>query len=76
MTPAQVAAFPNMTFSLYEIKLIVAEVLRSVAVEPCPGYAPKTVRRGVALAPSGGMPLILTDRIAAAHSSAPAANLL
>jgi cytochrome P450 len=45
-------------FALYEMKLVLAEVLRRVALRAAPGYRVWVVRRSITLAPSAGMPVV------------------
>jgi len=49
----------GMAFALYEMKMVLAEVLLRVALRPLPGYEPRLVRRSVTVAPSQGMPLVV-----------------
>ena len=48
-----------MTFALYEMKVVLAEVLRRVALRLAPGYRMRRVRRSITLAPSEGMPIVV-----------------
>lgn len=52
----------GMVFAMYEMKIIVAETLRQVDLTLAPGYSAKAVRRGITLAPSGGLPVIAKKR--------------
>ncbi|MCW5893070.1 MAG: cytochrome P450 [bacterium] len=52
-------------FALYEMKIVLAEVLTRVALRPAPGYQVRVVRRSVTLAPSEGMPVVVARRRAA-----------
>jgi cytochrome P450 family 110 len=54
----------GMAFALYEMKVVLAEVLLRVALRPLPGYEPRLVRRSVTVAPSQGMPLVVERRAA------------
>lgn len=53
-------------FALYEMKIVLAEVLTRVALRAAPGYQVRVVRRSVTLAPSEGMPVVVERRAAAA----------
>jgi cytochrome P450 len=53
----------GMAFSLLELRVVLATVLHRVHVRRAPGPAIRPVRRGVALIPSRGTPLIVEDRI-------------
>ena len=52
----------GMAFATYEMKIVLATVLSQFSLRAAPGEKIKLVRRGVTLAPSGGMPLIATKR--------------
>lgn len=52
----------GMAFATYEMKLIIAQVLNRVVLRRVPGYTTRVVRRGIAFAPSEGMPLIVQER--------------
>jgi len=54
----------GMAFALYEMKIVVAEVLARVELQARPGYQVRVVRRGITFAPSGGMPVVVTKRAA------------
>lgn len=49
-------------FALFEMRVVLATILRRLEIERAPGGAVRPVRHGVALAPSGGMPLVVRDR--------------
>jgi cytochrome P450 family 110 len=49
----------GMAFALYEMKVVLAEVLTRASLRKTPGYKPRPVRRNITLAPSKGMPLVL-----------------
>jgi cytochrome P450 len=51
-------------FAIYEMKIVLAQVLSRVALRPAPGQTVRVVRRGVTFAPSAGMPVVL-ERLAA-----------
>ncbi len=46
-------------FALYEMKIVLAQVLSRVVLRAAPGRAVRVVRRGVTFAPSEGMPVVL-----------------
>ena len=52
----------GMAFASYEMKIVLATVLSRLRVAPVPGSRVRLVRRGITLAPSGGMPVIVTPR--------------
>ncbi len=52
----------GMAFASYEMKVVLASLLAHVDLAPAPGARVRLVRRGITLAPSGGMPLIVTRR--------------
>jgi len=54
----------GMAFALYEMKIVVAEILARVALRAAPGYRVRVVRRGITFAPSKGMPVVV-DAVAA-----------
>jgi cytochrome P450 len=54
----------GMAFALYEMKIVLAEVLARAALHLAPGYRLRTIRRAITLAPSEGMPLVLERRAA------------
>ena len=51
-------------FALYEMKIVLAEIVRRVELELQPGYEVRVVRRSVTLAPSEGMPVVVARRAA------------
>lgn len=51
-------------FAIYEMKIVLAQVLSRVTLKPAPGQSVRVVRRGVTFAPSKGMPVVL-ERLAA-----------
>jgi unspecific monooxygenase len=53
-----------MAFALYEIKIVLAEVLTRVELQPAPGSRVRLVRRSITFAPSSGMPVVVTARAA------------
>jgi cytochrome P450 len=52
----------GMAFALYEMKVVIAQVLKRTSLRKAPGYKARAVRRNITLAPSKGMPLILEQR--------------
>lgn len=46
-------------FAIYEMKIVLAQVLSRVTLRAAPGRTVKVVRRGVTFAPSEGMPVVL-----------------
>ena len=54
----------GMAFSLYEMKVVLAEVLTRVELAAVPGYRVRLVRRSVTFAPSEGMPVLVQRRAA------------
>jgi cytochrome P450 len=49
----------GQAFSLYEMKIILAEIFRRVALRPAPGHTVRLIRRGLTFTPSEGMPVIV-----------------
>jgi cytochrome P450 len=54
----------GMAFSLYEMKVVLAQVLARVELAAVPGYRVRLVRRSVTFAPSEGMPVVVQRRAA------------
>ena len=52
----------GMAFAMYEMKIVLAELVRRVSLRPAPGYAVRPVRRSITLAPSHGVPVIIASR--------------
>ena len=52
----------GMAFANYEMKIVLATILSRLRVSAAPGARVKLVRRGITLAPSGGMPIVVTPR--------------
>jgi len=52
-------------FALYEMKIVLAQVLLRVDLVAAPNYRVRVVRRAVTLAPSDGMPVVVEQRRAA-----------
>jgi len=51
-------------FAIYEMKVVLAQVLSRVVLRPAPGHTVRVVRRGITFAPSAGMPVILESHAA------------
>jgi cytochrome P450 len=51
-------------FALYEMKIVLAEIVQRVELRAQTGYEARVVRRSVTLAPSEGMPVVVTRRAA------------
>lgn len=49
-------------FATYEMKMVLASILLRTTMELEPGYEPRSVRRGVTIAPAQGVPLIVRER--------------
>ncbi len=45
-------------FATYQMKVVIAEILSRVDLKPVDGYRASAIRRGIAFAPSDGMPVI------------------
>jgi len=54
----------GMAFALYEMRIVLAQVLVRTLLTAAPGYRVRVVRRGITFAPSGGMPVVVTARAA------------
>ncbi|MBK8256098.1 MAG: cytochrome P450 [Polyangiaceae bacterium] len=52
----------GMAFALFEMRIVLAAILKRLQVGAAPNLPIQTVRHGVALAPSNDMPIILYDR--------------
>ena len=52
----------GMAFATYEMRIVLATILSRVDLAAAPGPAVKLVRRGITLAPSGGMPVVVSAR--------------
>ncbi len=52
----------GMAFALYEMRVVLAELLSRVRLRTAPGYRAKPVRRSITLAPSEGMPVVVESR--------------
>lgn len=52
----------GMAFALYEMRVVLATMLARLRVSSAPGHSVRAARRGVTMAPTGGMPLVLTPR--------------
>ena len=53
----------GMAFAAYEMKVVLATILAHVDIAPAPDQRVRLVRRGITLAPSGGMPIVVTRRL-------------
>jgi cytochrome P450 len=51
-------------FATYEMKIVLAEMLRRVELRSSPGYRVRVIRRGITFAPSEGMPVVVERRAA------------
>ncbi|HLX37972.1 MAG TPA: cytochrome P450, partial [Candidatus Binataceae bacterium] len=51
-------------FATYQMKIVLAEVLRRFEIAPVAGYVPRPTRVSIAIGPSKGMPVILKARAA------------
>lgn len=49
-------------FATYQMKIVLAEVLRRAELKPVAGYTARIERRSIALAPSEGLPVVMTSR--------------
>jgi cytochrome P450 len=54
----------GMAFALYEMKVVLTEVLSRVELRLATGYRMQRVRRSITLAPSQGMPVVVERRAA------------
>jgi cytochrome P450 len=48
-------------FASYQMKIVIAEILSRVELKPVDGYKASATRRGIAFAPSDGLPVIATN---------------
>ena len=55
----------GMAFALWEMKIVLAELLTRVELVAAPGYQVRVIRRSVTLAPAEGMPVVVERRVAA-----------
>jgi len=60
-----------MALALYEMKIVLARMLARVDLALAPGYRPRLVRRSITMAPSGGMPVVVTSLRRRDATSAP-----
>lgn len=51
------------SFATYEMKIVMAEVLRRTKLRPAPGHEVRIVRRSITFAPSRGVPVVLESRV-------------
>jgi cytochrome P450 len=49
-------------FATYQMKVVIAEILSRVELKEVDGYEAHAIRRGIAFAPSEGLPVIAIDR--------------
>jgi cytochrome P450 len=56
----------GMAFASYEMKIVLATILAQLDLAAATGERIRLVRRGITIAPSGGMPIVVTRRIARA----------
>ena len=54
----------GMAFSLFEMKVVLAQVLARIELAAVPGYRVRVVRRSITFAPSEGMPVVAQRRAA------------
>jgi cytochrome P450 len=52
-----------MAFAMFEMKLVLAKVLSRYSLELAENRPVMPVRRGVTMAPAGGVPLVVKGRI-------------
>ena len=50
-------------FATYQMKIVIAEILSRVDLKPVPGYKARATRRGIAFAPSDGLPVVATQSL-------------
>ena len=50
-------------FATYQMKIVIAEILSRAELRKVDGYEPHATRRGIAFAPSEGLPVIATNRV-------------
>jgi cytochrome P450 len=53
----------GMPFALYEMKVVLATLLSRTRLALAPGRPPKPIGKSVTLVPSGGMPMVVLDRV-------------
>jgi cytochrome P450 len=51
------------SFATYQMKIVVAEILSRADLKPVSGYTAHATRRGIAFAPSEGLPVVATNRL-------------
>ncbi|MGH7857952.1 MAG: cytochrome P450, partial [Candidatus Binatia bacterium] len=61
----------GMAFALYEMRIVLAEILEKHTVRMAPGHRMSTVRRSITLAPAGGMPIVVERRGDRARTALP-----
>jgi len=47
-------------FATYQMKIVLAEILSRVELKPAPGYTARAERKSIALAPSEGLPVVVS----------------
>lgn len=52
----------GMGFAYYEMKILLAEILRRCDIRLAPGYTPRLTRRNITFAPSCGTPVVMQAR--------------
>lgn len=57
----------GMAFASYEMKIVLATIVSRVDLAAAPGRRVRLIRRGITIAPSGGMPIVVTSRRTAAR---------
>ena len=56
-------------FATYQMKIVIAQILSRVELRKVEGYTAKATRRGIAFAPSEGLPVIAGDLTARGESA-------
>ncbi len=51
-------------FASYEMKIVMSQILTRLELRAAPGYRARVIRRGIAFAPSAGMPVVVERRAA------------
>jgi len=49
-------------FATYEMKIVLAQILRRVTLRAAPGHTVRVVRRSITFAPSEGMPVVVEEK--------------
>ena len=50
-------------FATYQMKIVLAEILSRVELKPVPGYSARIERKSIALAPSEGLPVVISRSV-------------